>query len=455
MNAALAASDGAVTDLHPHASYRQLLIALVVLVIAVVVAAITVSKVTGTPSSYSGSIESVGSVNLDFANFGHVAEIDVHPGDTVSAGQVLAKQDSAVAVATLEGAKAIAAADQAKLDALQHPALGAAKQQEFQLQIQQVEAQLANARQATQDAQTVAGADMAAAQSAVATSQTALAHDQARFAATCPMGTSLPGDLEPGSSPTSTSNVPIAVEFAQTVECLNLQNQIDSDSRTLIAAQQDVGHTQAMNQQMINAAQGVAAVTNVALQLSQLQPAIAGAPSPVDVASAEVDLAQAQAQVSSAQAQLQELTITAPTAGVIAQVGGSVGDLAGPSGVHSFSGPAAPSSGAKATFSLFPPPASSSSDNGSQTNFQPLVSIQGGGMEAVAQVSESKIGKVVPGQHVRITVNALDTTVDGRVLSIVPVPIKTSSSVEYAVRLTTSTWPRRVIPGMSISVSFP
>jgi hypothetical protein len=55
---------------------------------------------------------------------------------------------------------------------------------------------------------------------------------------------------------------------------------------------------------------------------------------------------------------------------------------------------------------------------------------------------------------VRVTINALGTTVSGTVLQVVPIPIRQSGSVEYTVKLSVPSWPAGIIPGMSLSTTF-
>jgi multidrug efflux pump subunit AcrA (membrane-fusion protein) len=406
--------------------------ATLLLAVAVAVAWFSVGKLIANPASYSGSIQSVGSVDVNFPNTGELVALSVKPGDHVTKGQVVAQLDPTAAQATLQSDKAVVAADQAKLTDLQASSVNSAQQQQLALQVSQAQAQLAEAQQAVKDAQAVAASQLTQAQAQEASALAQYNQDQAAFTAACPGG------------------------VTSSAACLSLSSRVQTDSVALSAAKADVQHVQATGQQAVDAANGLVGQSSAALALAQNQGAVQAAPaSPADLDAARVALQQAQAQVATDQAALSALTLVSPASGVVTEVSGSVGDLAGPTGVHSFSGPAPPAPNSQQpSFSLFPAPSSAASSNGANSAVQSLLSVQAGGMVAAAQVTENAVPKLSRGQRAHVIVNALGVTVPGRVQKIIPAPVSASSSVSYEVLVTAKSWPRRMLPGMSISVTF-
>lgn len=65
--------------------------------------------------SATGNLQAARTINLDFPTAGRVVAVNVRPGQRVGAGTVLARIDSAVASATLQGAQAGVTASQARL----------------------------------------------------------------------------------------------------------------------------------------------------------------------------------------------------------------------------------------------------------------------------------------------------------------------------------------------------
>lgn len=432
MNAALARAEPSAQKRLPHASTRQLMAGIALVVVAALVAWFSITRLLIAPGSFSGSIQSASSVSVNFPNTATLVSLNVKPGDHVTHGQVLAQEDSTAAEATLQSDKAVLDAAQTKLNDLQGSSAGAAQRQQVALQVNQAQAQLANAQQAVRDAEGVGASLLAQAQAQQNQASSQLSQDQVVFDSTCP-----------ASAVSSTT-------------CVALATKLQSDSTSLSSAQANVQHVQATNQQTIDAANGTVAQDQAALALSQNQGAVLAAPaSPADLDTARVAVNQAQAQVVTDQAALNALTLVSPLSGIVVQVAGSVGELVGPSGVHSFTGPSPPASNSsQPSFSLFPSSPSASSSNGSNTPLESLITVQGGGMVAAAQVTEDQVPKLSAGQQAHVVVNALGISVPGRVEKIIAAPVNASSSVSYEVLIKVKSWPRHVLPGMSISATF-
>lgn len=414
----------------PHSSMRQLLVAVAIMAAGGVIAWFTISQVNGQPG-FTGTVQPTQSVNLDFAQTGRIQQILVRPGDHVAKGQALAVQDTADAASTLLDAQAVLSADQAKLAALQSPAVSATAKQNLDLAVQKANTQLAGAQRASTDAANQADSQIAQAQTALNTAQSTLNSDNGRFQDQC------------GGQPDNG-------------ECGDLAAAVQKDQVAVSNAAANLTHIQATAAQNRDSAGSAVSTAQAALALAQNQAATATQPaSPADISGAEADVAAAQTAVDQAKAALNALTLTSPIDGVVANVGGIVGELDGTTGVHAFAGPQSLAAGGSA-FSLFPPAGGSgATQNSTSGDQQPLISLVTRQSNAIAQVGEDTVPSLHPGRSARITVNALHATVDGTVAQVIPIPVNQGGTVQYEVRLAVSTWPSGTEPGMSLSVVFP
>ena len=134
----------------PHASLKQLLVAVVILAVGGLVAWYTFTEVTGGPAGYTGVVEPQASVPLDFTETGQITHIYVRPGQKVTVGEPLATLNQSLAQTTLQDAQAVLAADQSVVTALQSDASdsdsGSATSQAISAQLSQAQASLASAQ---------------------------------------------------------------------------------------------------------------------------------------------------------------------------------------------------------------------------------------------------------------------------------------------------------------------
>ncbi|HEX4224359.1 MAG TPA: hypothetical protein VHZ97_18465 [Pseudonocardiaceae bacterium] len=416
----------------PHASMRQLLVAIAILAIGALVAWFTLVRAAG-PTSFTGSVQPAQSVNLDFNQTAPVAQVLVKPGQQVVAGQALATQDQTAAKAALADAQSLLTADQARVTALQSPSITPAQEQTLNLQVAQATGQLSGAQKASSDAVSSGNAELSQAEQTLTQAQTALNNDSAQFHAACQQ-TSHPSQ-----------------------NCSAQQSQVQQDTTAVSTANAALGHTRATVTQSKDST--ASAVTNAqnALALAENQRNTAAAPATsADLSSAQADVANAQSTVDADKDALAALTLRAPMAGLVANVGGQAGELDGTTGVHAFAGPQSLQTGSASNFSLFPAQngngATQNSNSGDQ---QPLISLVTAQRNAVAQVSEDQVSALHQGAAAEITVNALHATVNATVSQVIPIPVSQGGSVDYEVQLVVSTWPPDTEPGMSLSVSFP
>lgn len=415
---------------YPHSSVRQLLVAVVVLAIGGGVAWYTIAKV-GTTTVYAGIVQPEQSVDLDFTQTGRVTQILVKPGERVIRGQALAVQDQTVAQVNLTNAQAVLTATQAKLTALEAPTVSDTARKNLDLQVEKANTQLAGAQKAATDAQNKSNAEIAQAQQGLKNAQAKLETDSGQYRDQCT------GDDVPK-------------------QCTALQAQVQQDNTAVSTATSNLATKEASGTRAQTTADNAVNNARASLALVQNQQSNAAAPAaPAQISSAQADVAAAKAAVDQAKAALDSLTLTAPMAGTVANIGGIVGELDGPSGIRAFSGPQAVQPGNGPAFTLFPPPDGSAAAKSPGDDQQPLVSLVTSSYHAIAQVGESAVAKLRPGAPARITVNTVKQVIDASVDAVIPVPVNQGGSVSYQVKLTVPDWPAGTVPGMSLSVEFP
>jgi HlyD family secretion protein len=138
---------------------KQFLVVAALLLLAVIGLALTTRTVSFRGSTtFSGEVQAVGQVPVNFTTAGRVAEIKVAIGDRVKAGAVLATQDRAVAQQALAAAHAALRADEAQLARM---ASGASQTTLLQLDVKRAWAQLLAAQAAEAAAGTSAAREAA------------------------------------------------------------------------------------------------------------------------------------------------------------------------------------------------------------------------------------------------------------------------------------------------------
>ncbi|MEV4316095.1 HlyD family efflux transporter periplasmic adaptor subunit [Actinocrispum sp. NPDC049592] len=428
MNAAAAAA--VPEERYPHSSVRQLVVAVAVLATGAVVAWYTVTQV-GSRSAFAGIVQPEQSMDLDFVQIGRVTQILVKPGDHVVKGQPLAIQDTAAATAAVKNAQAVLDAKKARVTALQAPILPDSVKRSLDLQVEKANIQLSGAQKMVKDATSKGDADVAQARAAVTKAQSTLDTDTARYRSDCT------GETVPRY-------------------CPELQMQIQQDTAAVGTAAAALAGKEANAARAQDAANTAVATARTTLAMAQNQQSTAAvSATAADIAAAQADVSAAQAAVDQAQSGLDALTLVAPMAGTVVNVGGIAGELDGPNGVRTFSGPQAVEAGDGPAFSLFPPADGSSATKNPGDDTQPLLSLATSGFHVIAQVGEEAVARIRQGDLARITVNTSKEVVDGTVQSIIPVPVNQGGSVSYHVRLAVHDWPDGTVPGMSLSVEFP
>ena len=312
----------------------------------------------------TGSAAANLSTKLTFQGTGQVTEVDVKVGDSVTAGQVLAKLDSTNAKRTLQSAQTNLQTAQLSLQQVLQPPT-ASDIASAQQAVVSAKAQVASAQSAlatltgapaasdeltAQNAVSQAQLAIQTANTQVTTSYTALVAAQASYCTSAttifvtpcqvsdiPLSAQAVNDLTneirnpPGTAAQGQAIAAAAQQF------MNASNSYINAKNGVLTAQQSLASAQAKLAQLnapatasaVQAAQAnvSAAQANVQAAQAKLDTLMAG-PTALTVAQAQQQVASAQIAVANAQDAITQLNLTAPYAGVIGAMNLNVGDLA-------------------------------------------------------------------------------------------------------------------------------
>ena len=402
-------------------------------------------------------------VNFDAAvSSAKISQVLAKVGDTVAAGQPLAKVDDTLTAQALAAAQAQVASAQASLDKAQNavtPAIvaqDAAAANQSSLAVSSAQAAVANAQnalatdqvlqaaavdqaqQALTDAQAKTAQDLANQQVAVSQAQSQLDTDNATLAA---------AQQDPATAASAVSAAQAAV--AKDTEAL--QSATDAQASLMLATNQTLEQA---NNSLGNAQNAAGAKLNsdqVAIDTAVRQVASANAsyqstlasnavkeqpPTADDLAAAQAGLLSAQNALATAQRNETNTTLVAPTAGTIMATTASVGGSASGSGSSSSSGSSSASSATSSTTGLF--------------SIDDLSALQ-----VKVGFSESDAANVKDGQAATVTFAALNgVTATGTVSQIDLTATTVSNVVTYYayVSLDPSATLSAVKPGMTATV---
>lgn len=169
---------------------------------------------------------------------------------------------------------------------------------------------------------------------------------------------------------------------------------------------------------------------------------------------AAAQLAADQARLAEARAVLDQATIRSPASGLVVNVNGAVGDLVGPDGVQIDGSAQPPQMAQTPDVSLFPQ-ASQHSAQTTRDGTDPLIQVAAGPTEVAAQVPESAMRQMRPGQRATVTVPALGASFAARLVRVVPDPVQVNGDVSYQVMFVLQRPSLQVLPGMSADVILP
>ncbi|MDQ6782883.1 MAG: hypothetical protein M3063_05455 [Actinomycetota bacterium] len=185
-----------------------------------------------------------------------------------------------------------------------------------------------------------------------------------------------------------------------------------------------------------------AVVASDQLALSEAAQAVGQSPATMGAAvgRAKAMVATDTATTTADQAALAETVVTAPSPGVVASVGGTVGDVDAQDGVRHFLPVQPPTVGAQSGINLFP--GAPVAPTQSPSPYTALITVHSAAMRVIAQVAESDLSRATVGRRARITVPALPgRTFDALVDAIEPTAFNRSGHVYYLLdlKLVTST----------------
>lgn len=338
--------------------------------------------------SATGTIEPEGQVSLVFRGAGRVGEVLVNEGDTVTAGQVLARLESDDLDLALAQAETGLVISQAQLERLKTPAdetdLAAAEAgvASAQATVESAQAALASAEAAYADLQ--AGATEDQKRAAAATLERArVMRDQAQSAYD-----QIAGQPNAGMMPQSLQLQQATIDY----ETAAANYRITTAPAT---ASQLAGARAQIAQAKAALAQAQASVVQAQSSLDKLR----RGPNDTDLTIAEAQVTQGQLSVQQARLARSNSELVSPTDGILTQLNVVAGEL--PTGVQ---------------------PAAIVTD---LSRFHINVT-----------VDEIDIGKLSTGQTVRVTLDAVpDGQLLGHVDSISPTPINSAGTVSYQVMI--------------------
>lgn len=359
----------------------------------------TASVQTGTVSqsvTASGNISPAQTENVSFATGGTVTTVNVKVGQTVDKGATLATLDTGPAQAALTAAE-----DQ--LTAAQDNLASAENGGESPPQVQQDDSTVANDEAAINTAQATLTA-----------AQTQLAADKAACAK---------------SSKTSTSSSPTA------------GSSTAGSSTAGNPCQEATTEQQAVNQAQNSLTQAQNALSQENLSISARRYV-----NPATVLQDQAQITSAEESVTQDQKTLSETTLTAPFAGTVTAINGTVGETVSGGGNSSASSAASSSSATSAASS-----SNSSASSSSSSGFLTLADL--GDLQVVAGFPEASAVKVKVGQPATVTLSATNTVVNGSVTSVNPTPSVVSNVVTFDATITLQNPPATVENGMSTTVA--
>lgn len=266
----------------------------------------------------------------------------------------------------------------------------------------------------------------------ITTDELRLTYDEATLAADQATLTALPG--------------------ARSALATSLSLEVTLAQQELSGAEAQLGDATTPQAQTAARAAVGAAQTRVALAENALASGSSSGLS-TQVAAAEASVARDQTAIAADRQAIQDSSILAPRNGRIALVGGTVGDLAGPSGVSSglVSGTQVPS---PAGFSLFPPAPQAPAVSGTPSSSPMFVFYPSGDWLTVASVPQSEIFSIRLGERARVTVSGRSGQIPAVVTRIDSAPVYANGAANYDVVLSLTRSLGFALMGLSASVAF-
>lgn len=402
----------------------------------------TLGTVTQTVS-LSGNLTPVGATALDFGVAGRVQAVDVAPGQSVQAGQVLASLDSTSLQGTLAQAQATMESAQAKLSldeggvtpqslAQAQGAVGTA-----QVQLQNAQVSLADTQAANQQATVQAQSAVGAAQASVDADGTVIAADASRLRSD-QASQSRDCAIQPPTSACVTDQQAVAADNQRVAAD---GQTLTRDQGSLTAAQNSLAAAQVKAQQTNDASAGQVSAAQVGLRnaqnaLSALQEGATPEQIQMDQSQLRID----QVNLDAATRALGEATLTAPVAGIAGEVNVSPGQSVSGSSGSGSSGSGASGSGAASGASggggAAGSPSSSSSGSSTASSTHAIVLLTPGALQVTGTVTDAQVNQMAIGQRARVTPAGSTEAATGRVTAVAPEATVSSGVATFSVTVT-------------------
>jgi macrolide-specific efflux system membrane fusion protein len=389
----------------------------------------TRSLETSASTNFPGVVSSASPEYFNFVGQAPLTSVDVSPGETVVAGQILATQDNTVQAAAVVKDNMLLASDEQALAALLGQSGQLAATEAAALLTKASSVSLADEQRGSSSVAEGEG-QVAAAEAQLTTDQGQLAADQAAYRSQCPAGVGR--------------------------GCQSLSRDIAFDQSAVAQATTHVG----VAQQGLNRDQGL---EGTLLKLAQQVQQEASAATPNVLPAVIQGIRQAREAVANDvyqlavdQGNLAATELVAPFPGRVIGVYATDGEIVGSAGTRQGSSSQSPVvPGASASNVLAP-----SSPSNSSAASQPFISINATTMDAVAQVPEAQVSAVRVGEAATVTVNALSGSsaiLHAKVSSIGLQPVQVNGAVFYDVTVVPSigTWPSTVLSGMTANIAIP
>jgi multidrug efflux pump subunit AcrA (membrane-fusion protein) len=330
--------------------------------------------------SLSGNLTPTEETNLDFGSSGKVTAVDVQPGGTVTQGEILASIDATQLQAQLAQAQATLASAKAKLSLDED---GSA--------ITSDQATVGNAETSLSDTRARNNLTVSQDEASIASAEGQSSYSSKQ----CPP----PSSLSPQQQPTAQQ----ACDKLQSDELGN-QESLDQAEAQLTSAENSLSTAEA--QQPAQVEEDQAAVQSDQVGVQQAEEAVSGA------------------------------TLTAPSAGEVAEVNITVGE--------EVTGSSSSGSGAGS---------SASSGSGSGSSSYAVVLIAPGQFEVTGSVSDAQVNEIAIGQSAYVTPAGTTQTYTGKVTEVSPVATISSGVATFTVTVTITGSHNELKDGMSASVS--
>ncbi len=345
-----------------------------------------------TTVSATGNVVAAREAKLSFPVSGKLTELDVNIGDSVKAGQVLARIDPQPFQIKVDAAQSVLNTAKIKLQQLQD---GATPEERA-------------AAQAAYDAAVAKLNDVAAGTTPADMAAAGAAVDQAKASLTAAQAAV---DQAQANLNASQAKLDYLKQGAQPADVASTQSSVDQAQATLTAAQAKLNQLSAGP----TATDLQAAKSGVASAKSDLATK-ANPPQETDVALAQEDVNQAQTSLDQAKLDLANATLTAPFDGLVAATGPNVGEQ----------------TGSQIAVTLVDPKS----------------------VRIDATVDESDVAKLAVGQPATVTFDALpDYQLQGKVIAIAPAGTTTQGVVSYLASVGITNPDRPLPAGMSASIS--